>query len=63
MDLANAWIDRELIKYGRFQDKLVELCYKCFESKSFCTPPDINAIDYNTFWNEVKYKNSCSDDS
>jgi len=56
MDLASACIDREVIKYGRLQDELAEWCYKCFESKSFCTPPDTNAIDFNTLSNELKYK-------
>jgi len=45
LDLASACIDRELIKYGRPQEELAEWRNKCFQSKSFCTPPDINAID------------------
>ena len=48
-----------MIKYGRLQDELLEWRNKCFESKSFCTPPETNAIDFNTLWNELKYKNSC----
>lgn len=64
MDLASGCIDREVIKYGRLQDELLEWRNKCFQSKSFCTPPETNAIDFNTLWNELKYKNSCfSDDN
>jgi hypothetical protein len=64
MDLASGCIDREVIKYGKLQDELLEWRNKCFESKSFCTPPETNAIDFNTLWNELKYKNSCfSDDN
>jgi len=63
LDLAKACIDREIIKYGRHQEELAELRNKCFEYKSFCTPPDINAIDFNTLWKELNYKNtSLSDD-
>jgi len=58
MDFASACIDREVIKYNRLQDELVEWRKKCFESKSFCTPPDTNAINFNTLWNEQKYKNA-----
>ena len=46
LNLASACIDREVIKWLN----------KCFESKSFCTPPDLNTIDFDTLWNELKYK-------
>jgi len=62
LDLASACIDREEIKYGRLQEELLEWCNKFFESKSFCIPPDINAIDFNTFSNELKYKNTSLSD-
>ena len=61
MDFASGCIDREVIKYGRLQDELLEWRNKCFESKSFRTP-ETNAIDFNTLWNELKYKNSCLSD-
>jgi len=44
--LESACIDRELIKYGTLQEEQAEWRNKCFESKSFCRPPDINSIDY-----------------
>jgi hypothetical protein len=56
MDLASVCIDREVIKYGRLQDELLEWPNKCFQSKSFCTTPETNAIDFNILWNELKYK-------
>jgi hypothetical protein len=59
MDLASGCIQREVIKYGRLQGELLEWRNKCFPSKSFCTPPERNAIDFNTLWNELKYKHSC----
>ena len=57
LDFASACIDREVIKFDRLQDELVEWSKKCFESKSFSTPPDTNAIDFSTLWNELKFKN------
>jgi len=39
--LASACIDTDVIKYGRIQEELAEWRNKSFESKSFCTPPDI----------------------
>jgi hypothetical protein len=62
MNLASGCIDREVIKYGRLQNELLEWRNNCFESKSFCTPPDTNVIDFNTLCNELKYKNSCFSD-
>jgi len=64
MDLESGCIDREVIKYGRLQDKILEWRNKYFESKSFCKPPDTNTIDFNTLWNKLMYKNSSfSDDN
>jgi hypothetical protein len=64
MDLACGCIDREVIKYGGLQNELLEWRKKCFGSKSFCTPPDTNAMDFSTSWNVLKYKNSSfSDDN
>jgi hypothetical protein len=48
MDLASGCIDRKGIKYGRLQDEILEWRNNCFESKSFCTPPDTNAVDFST---------------
>ena len=50
MDLESGCINREVIKFRR-QDELLEWRNKCFESKSFCTPPDNNAIDFSILWN------------
>jgi len=60
--LASAGQDREMIKYITLEEELVEWRDKCFESKSFCTPPDIYAIDFNALWNELKYKNTYRSD-
>jgi len=52
MYLASGCIDREVIKFSRLQDELLEWRSKCFESKSFCTPPGTNTIVFNTLWDE-----------
>ena len=44
--LESACIDTEVIKYGRLQNELVEWCNNCFDCKSFCTPPNTNAIHF-----------------
>jgi len=58
MDLASACIDRQVIKFCRLQDDLVELCNKFVESKSFCTSPNINATDFETLYDELGYRTS-----
>jgi hypothetical protein len=56
MDLASFFIDRKDIKFCRLQDKIVEWENKGFECKSFCTPPNPNAIDFGTFFYELSYR-------
>lgn len=56
MDLASACIDRQVIKFGRLQDELVEWRNKCVESKSFADPPNTNAIDFETLYDELHHK-------
>jgi len=61
MDLASACIDRQVIKFCRLQDELVEWRDKCVESKSFCKPPNTNAVDFDALCYELTYKNqSCT---
>jgi len=63
LDLANACIDREVIKYGRIQKNLQSGAISDLNPNPFFTPPDINATDFNTIQNELKYKNTpISDD-
>jgi len=49
-------MDRHVIKFCRFQNELVEWHNKCFESKSFCTPPNKNAIDFEIFYDDLRYR-------
>ena len=56
MDLASACIDKQVIKFGRLQDELIEWRNKCVESKSFAEPPNTNAIDFENLYDELGYK-------
>jgi len=47
IDGLGKWLHRQRSKYGKLQGELLEWRNKCFESNSFCTPPEINAIDFN----------------
>jgi hypothetical protein len=62
MDTASGCIDREVIKHGRLQGELSEWGNKYFQSTFFCTPPDTNAVDLNTLWNELKFTNTSISD-
>jgi hypothetical protein len=58
MELARACIRRQVIKFMRLQDELVEWSNKCIESKSFSTPPNTNVIDFETLYDELGYRTS-----
>jgi hypothetical protein len=60
MDLASSCMDRQIHEFYRQQVELVECCNKCFENKSFCTPPSINAIDFESLYDELMYKTQFS---
>ena len=56
MDLASSCRDRQILKFCRLQDELIDWRSKCFEFKSFCTPPNTNAIDFDILYYELMYK-------
>ena len=56
MELASSCLNRRIIKFGRLQDELVEWRDKCLESKSFCEPPNTNAIDFESLYDELCFK-------
>ena len=57
MDLAIVCIDRQMIKFCRLQDELLEWRVKCVEFKCFFTPPNTNAIDFDALCDELTSKN------
>jgi hypothetical protein len=56
MDLTSSCMDRQILKYFRLPDELVEWRNRCFETKSFCTPPTTNSIDFESLYDELMYK-------
>jgi hypothetical protein len=56
LELASACIDRQVIKFFRLQDELVEWRNKRVECKSFCTPPNTNVIDFESLYDELGFR-------
>jgi len=56
MDLPSACIDKQVIKFGKLQNQLVEWWNKFLPSNTFCTPPNTDVIDFDTLWNKLQYK-------
>ena len=56
MELARSCLNRQIHIFFRLQEELLEWCNKCWTSKSFCTPPSTNAIDFESLYDELMYK-------
>lgn len=56
MELASSCIDRKIIKLFKLYDVLIEWRNKCLETKSFCTPLNTSAIDFQTLYDEIMYQ-------
>lgn len=56
MELAGSCIDRQIHKLYQLHDEMIEWRNTCLESKTFCTPPQTNAIDFETLYDEIMYK-------
>jgi len=56
MKLASARIDRQVIKFCTLQEELIERWNRWLRGKTYCTPPNTNAIDFLTLWGEVTYR-------
>ena len=54
MELARICMDRQILKLFRLHRNLIECRNKCYESISYCTPPDTNVIDFETLYDEIK---------
>ena len=53
MELARTCMDRQILKLFRLHEDLIEWQKKCYESNSYCTPPDTNVIDFETLYDEI----------
>ena len=56
MELASACINRQVMRFSILQDDLVEWWNKILREKSFCTPPNANGIDFDSFYNELSHR-------
>ena len=57
MELLSSCMDRQILKLFRLHVDMIELCSKCYESRSFCTPPDTNAVDFESLYDELMLHN------
>jgi hypothetical protein len=58
MELAGSCINRQILKLCKLHDDLIQWRSKCFQFNSFCTPPQTNAIDFETLYDEIMHKYS-----
>ena len=56
MELANACIDRQVIRFRRLQDDLLECWNKCLRERYFCTPPNANGINFDSLFNKLRHR-------
>jgi hypothetical protein len=61
MDLASVCISRQVIKSCRLEEELVERWNRCLQSEPMCTPPNTNAIDFDTLWDDLRYRTRLSE--
>jgi hypothetical protein len=55
MELASACINRQVIRFSRLQDDLVEWWNRCLREKSFCTP-NANGIHFDSLYDELSHR-------
>jgi hypothetical protein len=55
MNLKNACINRQVIKFCRLQEELVERWNRWLRGKTYCEPPNTNAIDFLILWDELRF--------
>ena len=53
MELASACMDGQTLKLFTLHDDLLEWRNKCYESKSYFTPPKTNVIDFETWYDKL----------
>jgi hypothetical protein len=56
MELSSSNLDRQIHKFFRLQEEMLEWSNKCLVSKSFCIPPSTNAVDFESLYDELMYK-------
>ena len=56
MKLASACINRQVIKFSKLQDNMIEWWNKCLREKSFCTSPNTDDIDFDSLYDELNHR-------
>jgi len=56
MNLASVCINRQVFKFCRLQEELVEWGNRWLQGKTYRAPPNTIAIDFLTLWSEVGYR-------
>ena len=57
MELASTCIDKQILKLFRQHDDMIEWRNKCYDSRSFCAPPDTNDMDFEILFDELMLHN------
>ena len=56
IELASACINKQVIRFSRLQDDLVQWWNKCLQEKAFSTPPNANGIDFGSLYDELSHR-------
>ena len=55
MELASVCINKQVIRFSRLQDDLLQCRNKCLQEKAFSTPPNANGIDFYSLYDELNH--------
>ena len=58
MELASACINRQVIRFSRLQDNLLQWWNMCLQERAFSTPPDASGIDFDSLYDELSHRTS-----
>jgi hypothetical protein len=56
IELASARTNKQVTRFSTLQDGLVECWNKCLQERSFCTPPNVKVIDFNTLFGKLRHR-------
>ena len=53
MELASVCINKQVIRFSRLPNDLLQWWNKCLRENSFSTPPNANCIDFDSLYDEL----------
>jgi hypothetical protein len=56
MHLAESCLSRQIMKMFYLRDNLEKWLKECLETRSFATPPNTTAIDFEVLYDELMHK-------